>query len=279
MFCPSCDPQEIEKKLEQGKASFEFRTSTNIIGYPWNSDVKIEDNGRTIIFTTQKSGNGITIPCIKISEQDFFLDYDAVFNPELYISKPEIEGIELESKVMGLYYPLHYHDAHGNTLSQDILQNKNGPNDSSERLAFAMYHNMKILFPDYLKADFLIPVPNHFSSITPDSSAVGIAKLFSQRANKENSHIRYADILTREIATSIHKLDDEKKQFLFDTKKMYYIENPEAVENIYKIKGKTALLIDDVITKGRTVKRCMDVLYSHGIQKIFIYCTARTFNG
>ena len=51
----------------------------------------------------------------------------------------------------------------------------------------------------------------------------------------------------------------------------------ESVESLHDtIKGKTVVVIDDVITSGATVKRAVELLQSAGAERVFVSCVAKT---
>ena len=51
----------------------------------------------------------------------------------------------------------------------------------------------------------------------------------------------------------------------------------ESIENLfYTLKGKTVVVIDDVITSGATVKRAVELLQDAGAERVLVSCVAKT---
>ena len=108
--------------------------------------------------------------------------------------------------------------------------------------------------------DLIVPVPLHRVKKAERgyNQAFYIAKGISRNVNVNlNDRIMRRKKLT-ETQTKLH-IDERKVN----------VENAFEVRNIARIKDKTILLVDDVITTGSTVNECAKVLLSSGAKKIY----------
>jgi ComF family protein len=131
-------------------------------------------------------------------------------------------------------------------------------------LAFLFYHFKKDFFED---VDFIIPVPLHYK------------RLLKRKYNQ-------AGILAKEIGKilNIPAVDGLVKRNKFvGTQKALSLKSRKdnvrgvfVLENREFVKGKTFLIVDDVMTTGATVTEIAGILKRGGARKIKVLTVART---
>ena len=72
------------------------------------------------------------------------------------------------------------------------------------------------------------------------------------------------------IDTDASLVERERAERIFAVKGIFDVKDPQ------KIKGKTVLLIDDVLTTGATVNECARILKKAGVSRVDILTIART---
>lgn len=123
-------------------------------------------------------------------------------------------------------------------------------------------------FPLLLKADTIVPVPNHIDDANFDLKAVGIARGLSSLLISNGTNIPMLECLKKVKNIKLRPLDQVDREqavdgmFQFDTSK--------------SVKGKKVILVDDVLTAGNAKGKCVDVLKQNGAEKIWIFVAART---
>lgn len=119
-------------------------------------------------------------------------------------------------------------------------------------------------------ADLLI---EEFSSLICKYDLITYVPLTNKKMKKRG--FNQCEVLSKHIGKSInikvekllYKIKDNKEQKTLDMKSR--ISNQEGLFKCYKeIKGKSILLIDDVVTTGATVVECMKVLKSSGAKEV-----------
>lgn len=120
-----------------------------------------------------------------------------------------------------------------------------------------------------LKADFIVPVPMHYSKM--------IFRKYNQSAllAKELGKISHRYVLfdglikTRNNPPQASLARDDRKGNVKDA----FNINPKR-QNV--LKGKNILLVDDVMTTGSTISECAKLLKSAGAVKVFVATLSRT---
>lgn len=123
-------------------------------------------------------------------------------------------------------------------------------------------------FPMLLKADTIVPVPNHKDDPNFDLKAVGISRELSRLLISNGANIPMLECLKKVKDIKLRPLDQVDREqavdgmFQFDTSK--------------SVKGKKVILVDDVLTAGNAKGKCVDVLKQNGAEKVWIFVAART---
>jgi hypothetical protein len=134
-------------------------------------------------------------------------------------------------------------------------------------LANGLYLVTKNHFPNLLKSDFVVPVPNHMDDKWRNLKAVGIAREYGQILSSNNAAIPVLECL--------EKVKNEQ------TMPLVQVEREEAVEGMFKfdgaksVKGKKILLIDDVLVGGNVKSKCVELLKQNGADKVWILVAGR----
>lgn len=111
-----------------------------------------------------------------------------------------------------------------------------------------------------IKFDYAIPVPSYKNEFSRFKSVV---KDFSSECK-----ITYSDKLLLKISNTEkqHKLNSiERSQNLIG-----------AFSASSEVKGKTILIVDDIITTGNTIKECAKTLKEKGAEKIYVISVLKT---
>lgn len=124
------------------------------------------------------------------------------------------------------------------------------------------FRENEFLFP----AKYIIPVPSHRQSYTKVNNSA--SQLFAS-AISQISEIPVLECLshTRKIKPQ-HKLNSKQR---WENVKEAFI-----VKRANEIKGRTILLVDDIITTGATVSECSKALFEAGAGKIYVFTFSRT---
>ena len=124
-----------------------------------------------------------------------------------------------------------------------------------------------LLQGDFLSADCLVPVPLHWTRYlkrTYNQSGL-LAKMLARKLNKPCCNLlRRCRATTRQATLS-------REERLKNLKGAFVARNPSA------IKGKTILLIDDVLTTGATLHACAEALQKAGAARILVFTAARRY--
>ena len=116
--------------------------------------------------------------------------------------------------------------------------------------------------------DLIVPVPSHIiDEIKRGFSHMAyIASILSQRTG-----IPFDMALARKLFPLFKRTQKHKgKKQRLEHKNRFYLRNDSSV------KGKTILLIDDVMTTGNTVTECAKILLENGAKKVEALCFALT---
>ncbi len=119
---------------------------------------------------------------------------------------------------------------------------------------------------NFVNFDFIIPVPLHPAKkrLRGYNQSEIIAKAVSHYFKKELLNkilVRRTNTKSQTNLTKIERVENVKNAF--------------KVKNREKIRGKSILLIDDVITTGSTLSECARMLLQNGAGKIFASTLAR----
>ncbi|NLM75323.1 MAG: ComF family protein [Clostridiaceae bacterium] len=156
----------------------------------------------------------------------------------------------------GLFSAFHYEQGIDKAIQEMKFKNQPG---LAKTLAY-------ILGEEYMKepvfppVDLIIPVPMH-------------------RSKKRQRGFNQAELLAERISgylnipldkTSLVKVRNTKPQSsLARMQRLNNLENAFEIKNIWNIKDKNILLVDDVITTGTTIDTCGKILYESGAAKIY----------
>lgn len=134
---------------------------------------------------------------------------------------------------------------------------------------FAKFLNEELNKLNLTEIDYIIPVP-----------------LFPKRLKKRGYN--QAQLLAEELSkttlipidtTSLIRVKDTETQTeLSYRQRQNNLEDAFKVENKKKLKGKTVLLIDDVLTTGSTANHCSKILKDAGVKVIYVLTVATTEN-
>ncbi|MBO7244122.1 MAG: ComF family protein [Alphaproteobacteria bacterium] len=153
-----------------------------------------------------------------------------------------------------------------NAVSKNaILKFKNtGKIEYAHPFVFLLQQAGKDLF---LETDLIIPVPMHWKrKLSRGYNQAGIlAQILSKKTKipyNENILIRARHTPKQEKKTKAERIKNVKNAFV--------VNHPE------KIKNKSILIIDDVLTTGATVNNCAKELKKAGARAVFVLTIAQT---
>lgn len=135
-------------------------------------------------------------------------------------------------------------------------------------LAKAMFLTIQNNFPILLQANAIIPMPNFIESLYPEVKAVGLAKEIQKLFKTNGRNI--------EVINALQKIKNIKVRELHSRE-----EREEAVKDMYRfdvntdVKGKTVLLIDDVLTAGNNKGECIKILRENKAKQIWVLVAGR----
>lgn len=135
-------------------------------------------------------------------------------------------------------------------------------------LANWMFQAGKDLWPEI---DLIVPVPLHWKKLwwrRFNQSAV-LSRLLSQKSGKPI------------CLEGLKRIRNTKAQRLLDKDaRLKNLAGAFAVnlKQLEKLKGKSILLVDDVLTTGTTVNECIKVLHKAGISSVYVLTFARRQN-
>ncbi|MBL7996104.1 ComF family protein [bacterium] len=118
-------------------------------------------------------------------------------------------------------------------------------------------------------SDLLIPVPLHKVKFRERSfnQSEEIAKALSCKVDIPCS----TDVLLRRANT------ESQTQMADAQERVKNMANVFVVKNSNTVKGKTVILIDDLITTGSTANACARVLKQHGAQRVYVLTVGRPY--
>ncbi len=120
---------------------------------------------------------------------------------------------------------------------------------------------------DYVEADLIIPVPLHKTRLR--ERGFNQSLLLSQAILKKTNIPVHQKVLQRIKYTKPQsKLDARERQQ--NVKDAFRVIDPSAV------KGKTVILVDDVLTTGSTIRACAESLKSAEVAKVLALTAAAT---
>ena len=113
------------------------------------------------------------------------------------------------------------------------------------------------------EVDIVTSVPLHPKRLKERgfNQAKEIARVFSQLAK-----LKYQDLLIRQVNTPHQASFKSKRKRLKALDKVFKLSDDI---NASKVKGKTILIIDDVVTTGTTLNQCAKVLKASGTKKVY----------
>lgn len=154
-------------------------------------------------------------------------------------------------------------------------------NDASRRLILGFKHGDRLhtalTFTPWLlragaelaaEADVILPVPLHRKRLFArryNQSAL-LAKSVAEKAKRRclpGGLVRLRHTLQQKGLSRKERRDNVKNAFAVNGRYMQ------------EIKGKNALLVDDVFTSGATLNECARTLKKHGAEKVFVLTVAR----
>jgi ComF family protein len=131
----------------------------------------------------------------------------------------------------------------------------------------------KMLYTQYREfiesSDIIVPIPMH--------KLKRLSRLYNQTQYLAKSLSDLSKI--NMISDLLIKYKYTKPQTSLNQKaRKKNINNSFLVNKKYDIKGKTILIIDDVITTGSTISECAKILKKEGCRKVFVIAIAATNN-
>lgn len=155
--------------------------------------------------------------------------------------------------------------------AKGLLDFGNLPNDEyleyCKALAKGLFLVMRQRFPQLLKADAIVPVPNHKDDPKFELKAVGIAHELSRICTNSGTNIPLLECL--------------RKVRNIKTRRLNRSDREEAVEGMFEfdevksVKGKKIILLDDMLTAGNVKGKCVDILKQHGAEKVWMLVAGR----
>ncbi|MHB0999389.1 MAG: double zinc ribbon domain-containing protein [Armatimonadota bacterium] len=119
-------------------------------------------------------------------------------------------------------------------------------------------------FP-WKKADCIVPVPIH--AARKRVRGYNQSELLGQSLSLKTGLPMISDAVIRKVYTQ-PQVKLSREQRLVNMKSAFHVSKPES------IKGRTALLIDDVSTTASTIHECSLELLSAGVDRIYVVCLA-----
>ena len=152
-------------------------------------------------------------------------------------------------------------------LSKDILCLKNDPNYAIP-LAKSMFLLMKNHFPILLDADIIVPVPNHSDDPNANTKAIALSNELTNEYSRSGKQVSVINALSKTKNVSTHNLSRSERE--------------ESVKNMFQfnanesIRGKSIVLVDDVLTAGNIKGKCASILKENGAKKVWCFIAGRT---
>ncbi len=174
--------------------------------------------------------------------------------------------VDKKGEITNEYHLVQY-DKRANTIIKNLLYNMKNYNRPlvTDTIAREM---CKEFYPRLDYTDLVVAfIPRSTGNIKKyghDQSkniAYALAKL---------SGFDVAEVLVRTGSTNQKKLDQKQRQE--NAEKSYHIVNGAGKQ----IKGKTVILIDDVLTTGSSVTRCAHLLKWKGAKRVIVFTIAKT---
>jgi len=163
-----------------------------------------------------------------------------------------------------------FRSAAGRENESDLLplhiENLKNDKTFARPLGTALALTVRTLYPELLRADFLVPVPLHPEKFKKRkfNQAYELAKVLEQELRIP---VLYAVIKTKELTT--HSLSEKERKEA--TKRLYQLHcEKQQIENKYII------IIDDVLTTGSTVSAIAQLLLDCGARHIDVLVLARS---
>ncbi len=125
---------------------------------------------------------------------------------------------------------------------------------------------MRDALPILPAVDIIIPVPLHGTRLREReyNQSLILAHHLSRHLNIPLSHTSL-----RRTRPTVPQTSLKREKRLKNLRGSFSVHQPE------QVKGKTALLIDDVLTTGTTVNECAKVLRASGMDKVYVMTLAR----
>lgn len=155
----------------------------------------------------------------------------------------------------------------GDRLSKDILGLKNNPSFGVP-IAKSMFLLMNKYFPILLDADMIVPVPNHSDDVHSDAKAVALSKELTNEYTNAGKQITNTHALLKVKNTSTRSLSRPDREEA--VKDMFQFNDNESV------RGKSIVLVDDILTAGNIKGKCASLLKEHGAKKVWCFVAGRT---
>lgn len=120
---------------------------------------------------------------------------------------------------------------------------------------------------DFQNADLIIPVPMH-----------KIKRILRRYNQSQILAFEIGKIFNKHVLNNVLiKIKNTKSQSLLSKKeRKSNLKNSIIIKNPELIKGKSIILVDDVITTGTTIDYCCKLLKMAGVKKIYVCSIAKT---
>lgn len=123
------------------------------------------------------------------------------------------------------------------------------------------------LLPAMPSVDLIIPVP--LSKLRRVERGFNQAELIADELSKILGVSVDRHSLTRQLHTPIHRVGMDQKARELTVENAFQVVRPQL------IKGRSVLLVDDVLTSGATASNCAKILKKHGSGSVYVFTLAR----
>ncbi len=197
------------------------------------------------IFHKRGLSLGLCTSCIKGIEPVLYTHHSTIEGP-LFYKTTVLFKYERTAKQLVSYFKFRKELAQAKSISALILESLSLNNNP----------------------DVIVPVPSHIIDEIKRGFAhmAYIASMLSKRTG-----IPFDMALAKKLFPLFKRMQKHKgKKQRLEQKNRFYLRSDSSV------KGKNVLLIDDVMTTGKTVKECAKVLLENGAKKVEAVCFALT---
>ncbi len=113
-----------------------------------------------------------------------------------------------------------------------------------------------------------IPVPNHVDDPYSNSKAIALSKELANEYEQDGKHVGVIPALLKTNDSKTHSLSRPEREEI--VKNMFQFNAKESV------RGKSIVLVDDVLTAGNIKGKCASILKENGAKKVWCFVAGRT---